>query len=173
MNARIIIVSMLAIAIGAGVALNYLQVYAYYEEVEVADVQLTGLISGEPEEVLHENFKGIDSDSSPIRYRACFDLGLSIPTLTETFELYDDAVPLTAPGWFDCFDAAAVGAALEADEALAFLGVKNIRYGIDRVVAVYPDGRAFAWHQINSCGEAVFDGEAAPEGCPPAPEEQN
>ena len=41
---------------------------------------------------------------------------------------------------------------------------------IDRIVAVFPDGRGYAWHQINACGEVVFDGDPAPEGCPPVPE---
>ena len=44
---------------------------------------------------------------------------------------------------------------------------------IDRIVAVYPDGRAYAWHQINRCGEVVFDGNSAPEGCPTPPEGLN
>jgi hypothetical protein len=48
--------------------------------------------------------------------------------------------------------------------------VGHIRWGIDRVVAVLPDGRGFAWHQINPCGEVVFNGEPAPAGCPPLPE---
>jgi hypothetical protein len=46
-------------------------------------------------------------------------------------------------------------------------------YGIDRVVAVLPDGRGFAWHQINACGEVVFDGNPPPPGCPPVPERPN
>jgi hypothetical protein len=34
-------------------------------------------------------------------------------------------------------------------ETFAFLGEKNIHDGVDRVIAVFPDGRAFAWHQLN------------------------
>ena len=70
--------------------------------------------------------------------------------LTETYQIYQDAVPLTAPGWFDCFDAAAIGAALEKGEAIAFLSESEIHPGVDRVVAVFPDGRAYAWHQLNA-----------------------
>jgi hypothetical protein len=54
--------------------------------------------------------------------------------------------------------------------AIAFLGIENVRYGIDQVVAVLPDGRGFVWQQINACGAVVFNGEPAPEGCPPVPE---
>ncbi len=35
-------------------------------------------------------------------------------------------MPLNAPGWFDCFDADAIGEALETGEALAFLGSRDI-----------------------------------------------
>jgi hypothetical protein len=79
-------------------------------------------------------------------------------------------VPLVAPGWFDCFDAAAIGADLAAGRAAAVLGEANVTYGIDRVLALYPDGRGYAWHQINACGEVVFDGDPPPPGCPPVPE---
>jgi hypothetical protein len=61
----------------------------------------------------------------------------------------EEPTPLTAPGWFDCFDAAAIGAALEAGEAEAVLGERNARAGVDRVFAVFPDGRVYGWHQLN------------------------
>ena len=57
-------------------------------------------------------------------------------------------MPTIAPYWFDCFDAKAIGAALEKGEARAFLSQKDIAPQIDRVVAVFPDGRAYAWHQV-------------------------
>jgi hypothetical protein len=172
MIARIVIIGLAVTALVAGIALYYLQVYAYYVEVaaeEAGFVQLTSLHTGLPEEILFENFNAIDSDSSPIRFRACFDTTLSQAMLTETYVTYPGAEPLNAPGWFDCFDADAIGQALASGEALAFMGVANIRYGIDRVVAILPDGRGFVWHQINACGAVVFDGDPAPEGCPPPP----
>ncbi|MDX8351354.1 DUF6446 family protein [Cognatiyoonia sp. IB215182] len=170
--ARVIIVGMLVLAAIAGALLYYNQVYAFYEEVqaEVADVRLTSLVTGEAEPILFENFQAIDSDSSPIRYRACFTTPLSEAMLTETFIIRDDAEPLVAPPWFDCFDAARIGADIASGEAIPFLGVENITYGIDRLVAIYPDGRAYAWHQINECGEIVFNREPVPDDCPPAPE---
>jgi hypothetical protein len=174
MIARGLIIGLVMTALLAGVVLYYLQIHAFYTEVvaeEVGNVQLTSLHTGVPEEILFENFKAIDSASSPIRFRACFETPLSQAMLSETYVSYPAAEPLNAPGWFDCFDAAAIGAALESGEALAFLGVENLRYGIDRVVAVLPDGRGFVWHQINACGEVVFDGDAPPEGCPPLPGE--
>lgn len=166
---KVIGVGILAIAILAGAAMYYLQVYHFYDEIEATgtdDVQLTSLVSGLPEPVLYEDFKAIDANSSPIRYRACFTTPMSHALLTETFTSYEAAEPLTAPGWFDCFDAEEIGAELEAGSALAFLGQENIQYGIDRVVVITEDGRGYAWQQINACGEVVFDGQPVPEGCP-------
>ena len=159
----------------AGAAMYYLQVYAFYEEITASDddVVLTSLFSGEPEPILFDKFAGIDSDSSPIRYRACFETPTSLALMTETYVIVDEAEPLVAPGWFDCFDAEAIGADLEDGTAIAFMGTENVQYGIDRIVAVYPDGRAYAWNQINACGEVVFDGDPAPEGCPTPPERAN
>jgi len=41
---------------------------------------------------------------------------------------------------------------------------------VDRVLAIYPDGRGYAWHQINRCGKIVFDGQPAPADCPSPPQ---
>ena len=138
-------------ALFAGIAIYYLQVYAYYDKVnlETVDLRLTSVVSGQPEPVLVENVRAIDADSSPLRFRACYTMPNSIAMLTETFVIYDHPEPLTAPGWFDCFDANALGEALEKHQAIAFLAQENIHDGIDRVVAVFDDGRAYAWHQLN------------------------
>lgn len=141
--------------IGGG-AIYYLQEYAYYREVAFQPgqgISLTLVDGGTVEPVLAENLTGIDADSSPLRFRACFDTPTSLATLTETFVVYDAPVPTIAPTWFTCFDASAIGAALEAGQAVAFLSQAAIAPGIDRVVAVFPDGRAFAWHQIAPSAE--------------------
>ncbi len=175
MNGKVIGLTLLGCGIAAGVAMYYLQVYAFYEDVtaDVEAVELTTVAGGAPEPILANNINAIDADSSPLRFRACFETPMDQAMLTETYELYDDAVPLNAPDWFDCFDAAAIGAALEDGSALAFLGTENITYGIDRIVAISSDGRGYAWHQINFCGEEVFDGRSAPEGCPDPDERTN
>jgi hypothetical protein len=162
----------LVCALIGGAAMYYLQVYAYYDEIPAtgpADVQVTSLATGKPQPLPHADFQAIDSDSSPIRYRACFTTDLALDDLTATYQTYQGAVPLMAPKWFDCFDARALGAALEAGEARAYMGTENVRYGIDRIIAVMPDGRGFVWQQINRCGEVVFDGQPAPADCPPPP----
>lgn len=169
---KVLTVFLVASAVIAGVAMYYLQVYAYYEEVTPNgenDVQLTSLATQAPESILYENFEAIDAESSPLRYRACFTTPMSLGLLTENYEIYENAVPTVAPGWFECFDAKAVGAALESDETIPFLGTANIVYGFDRVVAIDGDGKGFVWHQLNACGEASFDGDPLPPECPPPP----
>jgi len=149
---KIVAGSIVAIAVIFGAVVWFTQIYAYYEEVPAGGVaiRLTPLGEGsEPEPMLAEEIEAIDADSSPLRFRACFQTPESLALLTESYVIFDEAVPLMAPGWFGCFDAEVIGEALETGEAIAFMGEKNIEDGIDRVVAVFPDGRAFAWHQLN------------------------
>ena len=141
-------------AVAAGAGIYYTQVYAYYDEVRVAEdpaaiMRMTSLVSEQPETILADNIRAIKKDASPLGFRACFETTMSLPMMTETYVMLDDAVPLHGPGWFDCFDAVEIGTALERGEALAFLGEKNISDGVDRVIAVFGDGRAYVWHQLN------------------------
>ena len=161
----------LAFALFAGAALYYLQVYAFYEEVDAPaeGIMLMPLGSGEGEVIPMGDFRAIDADSSPIRYRACFTTPYSLALLTETFQMVEDIEPRNAPNWFDCFDAAALGAELEAGTALTFLSQKNIHFGVDRIVAVTDDGRGYVWHELNDCGDKAYDGTIVGEECPPLP----
>jgi len=143
-------------ALIAGGALWYLQEYGYYSAVPAsapaAQITLTGL-DGAPAPLVTEGFRGIDADSSPLRFRACFTTPVSLATLTETFRIYDRPTPLVGPGWFDCFDAGRLTEDLGRGTAVAFLSQAGIHPGVDRVVAVYPDGRAYAWHQLDGGGD--------------------
>jgi len=166
-SGKVIGLGIVSITTVFAVGVYYAQVYGYYDSVPVdqGQVELTPLIAQAPEEILFEDFQAIDADSSPIRYRACFTTSMSTALLTETYETFDKAVPNNAPGWFECFDAAQIGADLETGEATAFLGQRNIIYGIDRIVAIYPDGRGYVWQQINDCGDKLYDGSAKDEDC--------
>ena len=171
MTARIAVIAIVLASILAGVGIWYLQIYAYYEEVTpdgTTDVQLTTL-SGEVEPIPYEDFRAIDADSSPIRYRACFTTPQSLSRLRDTYAVFDRAEPLVAPGWFDCFDAEAIGAQLASGAAVAFLGQANVSWGVDRIVAVGPDGQGYVWHQLNACGDKAYDGTPLGENCPPRP----
>ena len=156
MNGKLVAGFIVIVGAVAGVAMYYLQEYAYYTKAVFkpgAEIALTLITSGQPEPILAEGIEGIDADSSPLRFRACFHTPLTQAMLSETYQAYQGAVPLIAPSWFDCFDAAKIGAALENGEALAFLSQSNIAPSVDRVVAVFPDGRAYAWHQIHPGAE--------------------
>ncbi len=166
---KIMVVFILVTALAAGALLYYTQVYAYYYDVTATgtdDVQLTAKVSGKPETILYEDFRAIDADSSPIRYRACFTTPSTLEQLGDTYMTYPGADPRVAPGWFDCFDAEAIGKDLAAGRAIAFIGQRNIEYGIDRVVAVTQDGRGYVWHEINECGDKSYDGTPLGEDCP-------
>ena len=154
MNAgKIIVGAIVIVAAIAGGFLWYTAERAFYEPVAFqpgAEIRLVPLTGDQPEAIVVEGVEGIDAASSPIKFRACFRTPLSLAMLTETYRDYPDAEPLVAPSGFDCFDAQTIGKALETGEALAFLSEPGIHPGVDRVVAVFPDGRAFAWHQLNA-----------------------
>ncbi len=156
MNGKLVGGFIVVIAALVGGAIWYLQEYAFYTPVNFtpgAEIELTPLTSDAPEPIVVKDVQGIDSTSSPLRYRACFTTQTSLATLTEGYRVYDGATPLYAPAWFSCFDAEKIGAAILSGQAVAFLGQKNIvpnqdNVEIDRVIAVFPDGRAFAWNQL-------------------------
>lgn len=172
MNGKLVAGSIIVVGVVFGAAMYYQQVYGFYREVPATgtqDVHLISLADDAPVPIAHSEFQAIDADSSPIRYRACFTTPLTLDEARALFVEAPDAAPRNAPGWFDCFDAAAIGAELEAGTAHTFLGVKNIAYGVDRVVAITSDGRGYTWHTLNDCGTKVYDGTVVGEECPPRP----
>ena len=148
----------------------YLQVYAYYQEAELPEGALRlAKEDGTLATLAAGDVQAIDADSSPLRFRACFTLADPDAAILGATP-YPGAEPLNAPGWFDCFDAREIGEALASGAARAWLGEKNVEYGVDRVVALFADGRAFAWHQLNNCGQRSYDGSPVGETCPPREE---
>ncbi|WP_233588990.1 DUF6446 family protein [Falsigemmobacter faecalis] len=139
-------IAIVASAALAGGAMYWLQVYAYYDTLpETTVLRATTQTGVEPLSL--SEFEGIDATSSPLRFRACAQLAdpgeLSHAVPAEKPE------PLTGPSWFSCFDAATIGADLQSGAAKALLSEREIHLGVDRILAVYPDGRVFAWHQLN------------------------
>ena len=165
MTGRIAAALVVLAAILGGGGMYWLQVHAFYDRSAGGEVVLTAA-DGERRAVTARDVEAIDADSSPLRYRACFAHDLD----PADFAPYPAAEPTVGPGWFECYDAAAVGAAIEAGRARAVLGTAGVTYGVDRVAALLPDGRGVMWHQLNPCGEAVYAGREAPSGCPPPPE---
>ncbi len=157
MNGKLVGGAIVLSALVAGLGVYYAQVYAFYKPIDAsapsAEIRMVTIEDETPEVILTEGFSGVDADSSPLRFRGCFTTPLSLAILSETYKVYPDATPLNAPNWFDCFNAAQIGEDLETGNAVAFLSERDIEAGIDRVVAVYPDGRAYAWHQLNENAE--------------------
>ncbi|WP_299740634.1 DUF6446 family protein [uncultured Roseobacter sp.] len=168
MNGKIVGSVILISALIAGASLYYLQIYGYYEDAtaDLPEVRLVSLTSDQPEPILAERIQAIDADSSPIRFRACFETPSSLAMLTETYVGLEFATPRNAPGWFDCFDAAAIADDLATGRALPFLGQKNVAFGVDRIVMITDEGRGYIWHELNDCGEKAYDGTIVGEECP-------
>jgi hypothetical protein len=171
MNGKIVGVFIVVSSLIVGAALYYLQVYGFYQQVDApaGGITLVSIANDEAEVIPQDGYRAIDADSSPIRYRACFTTPYSLALLTETFQMVEDVEPRNAPGWFDCFDAKAIGDELEAGTALTFLGAKNVHFGVDRIVAITDDGRGYVWHELNDCGEKAYDGTVVGEECPALP----
>lgn len=157
MNGKLIAGFIVLSAVIAGAAIYYLQVYAYYQPVAAsapaAAIHLAPAAGGPSDAMLVSDFQGIDADSSPLRFRGCFVTPMTLAMLTETYKIYAAPTPLIAPKWFECFDAGQITQDLASGTAVAFLSDKDIHPGIDRVVAVYADGRAYAWQQLNESAD--------------------
>ena len=145
-----ILVSMLVLsAVLAGLGVYYMQVYGFYaplDEAAAAELHATA-DDMQPIPLAVTEFRGIDADSSPLRYRSCFRI--TDMAALEGAQPFEGATPLVGPRWFSCFSAKGLTADLESGAAVAYLGQPEIHPDVDRVIAVYPDGRAFAWHQFN------------------------
>lgn len=156
MSGRLFIYLFLGFTAVFAVALWYFQTRGYLEEITGVDAVT---IAGVEHPVA--DYRGIDADTSPLRLRGCFRLSgpVEAPEVAEP-------TPLTTAGWFDCFDVETLTADLETGAARAVLAEFNEPYGFDRVVAIYPDGRAYQWRQMNECGDAQADGGPTPPQCP-------
>ncbi len=165
---KLLVIAILICAAVAGAGLYYLQIYYFYERLPVQGQQINATtLNGDLTPLPISNFEGIDASSSPIRYRACFDVNLSLDEAKAQFLPYPDrSAPRTAPFWFECFDADAIGMQITAGDAVIFTGTSNIEYGIDRVIALTSQGRGYVWHEINDCGDKAYDGSPLGKNCP-------
>lgn len=162
---KIAVIFIVVCAMLAAIGIWWTQTRAFWRTDDAAQITMVAL-GGGAEPLAVRDLSAIRSDSSPIGFRACFTTPLSQATLTETYVPVTDAEPTVPPPWFECFDAGAIATGLETGRALAFVGQKNIAYGVDRIVAVFDDGRGFAWHALNDCGRKAYDGTIVGEACP-------
>ena len=142
MNGKVFVVSLLFFTIVFSITLYYFQVFAFYNVTdELKSIKVSGRL------VPVKSYRGIDSLTSGLKLRGCFSVE---PKEFAELPILQKATPLSAPFWFDCFDHIKIQEAIDLGDAKAFLVSENEKDGIDRVVAVYPDGKAFQWRQLNS-----------------------
>lgn len=141
MKGKLVAFLLLGFPLIFGAVLYYFQYYAYYDEVsDVTSIMVEG------REIALADYNGIEASSSNLKMRGCFTVD---PADFEDVSVAQDAVPLTPPNWFECYDVETLTHDLEAGEAIAYLATKDDREGMDLIVLVYPDGRAFQWRQLN------------------------
>ena len=153
MSGRFVVIGLIAVALLIGALMWWALTRAYFREVAGVETVEIGAYA-----LAVADYRGIDADASPLNMRGCFafDPGDFRPAadaarpLTEAFAAAGlRPTPLIAPGWFDCFDARRIDAAIEAGEAAALVAVRNEVDGFDRLVALWPDGRGVTWRQLN------------------------
>ncbi|MCV2446583.1 DUF6446 family protein [Paracoccus sp. DMF] len=147
MSGKVIAIFFALLVLVAGAGMYYLQVYYYYREV--TDPPQGIALAGGPVLPVHD-YRGIYSVSSPLADRACF---ITDPASAAGAQIYAAPTPLIPPRWFRCFDPAALTEDLAAGRATAYLAQHDVAPKIDNVIAVYPDGRAYAWRQLNEEAE--------------------
>ena len=91
-------------------------------------------------------YDGIDAATSPLKLRGCFRID---PAAVAALAPAPQATPLTPPFWFRCFDAGRLTADLASGAARAYDIATDQPEGFDLMLAVYPDGRGYAWRQRN------------------------
>ena len=139
-SGKYVITGLIAFVFLFGLALWWSQNHAYYAETEADEAAI--VIAGNTYTVTE--WKSIDAASSPLKMRACF-------LIRETIEALPALAPepLVAPGWFGCFNAEFIAENLARDYAKAYVAERNDPRGFDRIVAVFPGGRAYMWRQPN------------------------
>ena len=160
---RFAILLILLACIAGGWGIWYTQQRAFWAPVE-GPVTLTLMTPEGPRPIDAGGVSVIRSSSSPLGFRACFGHSEDLSTLAG--QEPPEGAPTVAPAWFDCFDADAIGALIAVGEAKTFLAYQDAAYGVDRVIALASDGRGWAWHELNECGDRDYSGTPVGRDCP-------
>ena len=139
-NGKYVVAGLVGFTVLFGMAFWWAQEHAFYEETQAEEHTIA--IAGQVYPVTEWN--SITSTSSPLKMRACFVIGETIEALPALAP-----EPLVAPGWFRCFNAEVIAENLARDYAKAYVAEQNSPHGFDRIVAVFPGGRAYMWRQPN------------------------
>jgi len=123
-----------------GLVFWWFQTHAFYPETKAQEH--TVAIDGQIYPVTE--WEGIEASSSPLKMRACFLIREEIQALPAV-----EPEPLLAPPWFRCFNAEFIAENLVSGYTRAYVAERNDPWGFDRIVAVFPGGRAYMWRQPN------------------------
>lgn len=162
---KLAVIAILVSALLVGGGVWYAQTRGYYAPLDGPATLTLVAQDGTRGDIGATDVEAIVSQSSPLGFRACFRHAVD-PGILATAEPRADAAPTIAPPWFGCFDAGTVDGLLASGGAQAFTAYPNAGYGVDRIVALAADGRGWAWHQLNDCGEKAYDGTPVGEECP-------
>lgn len=142
MSGKLIVIGLIGFSFIFGLVVYYFQVFSYYSRVE-------GLshifVDGKKIEV--SDYNGLDSSVSGLKLRGCFKT--DVKEFVE-FQKFERPTPLAAPFWFKCFDYENIQKSLTKNLAKSFIAQENELDGIDRIVAIFPDGTGYQWRQLNA-----------------------
>ena len=142
MNGRIFSISLIVFCAIFGGALFYFQVFAFYKKVDtLSHIEVNG------NSIPVKNYEGIESASSALKLRGCFEVD---PSVFSDQQLAENPTPLAAPFWFKCFDYEYLHNQIVKGYPKVYLAQKNEYDGIDRLVLVFDNGKAYQWRQLNS-----------------------
>lgn len=157
MKGKYLVIGLLVLAALTGVSLWYAVNYAHYDRVEGVD-QI--VVNGKALPV--QNYRGLDGTASPLKLRACFEID---PSLLKGAPRGEGATALRAPNWFSCFNAREIDEDIRAGVASVIRKDEGATRDFAVYIAYYPDGRAYLWQQMTSCGVAKFGGHPLPPEC--------
>ena len=125
-------------------ALWYFQFHAFYEDLPQQPLIVQGT------EYAVVSWEGTDASSSPLKRRVCLNVTPdAVAQMATAHKGLTDAEPLVAPDWFECFNAKQITRDIAAGKAVGYLMGPSAFDGVDELLAVYPDGRAFIWRQLD------------------------
>lgn len=132
------------IALIGGAAMYYLQSYAYYQRQDGLEaIEIGG------RRFAVSDYHGLVNDALPLRLRGCFRLADPEAALAAAPPAQNPE-PFAAPGWFECWSAAAMDGDLKAGRAGAVVAAVEGEgdFAMERIVVVYPDGRGYQWRRL-------------------------
>ena len=111
------------------------------------EIKLTEKNNNQPTKILIDS-KPVSAFSTDAKfYNSCFNVASNMDQLLSTYVQSKNPMPSKPLGKMSCFNFDQLEQDIKTGVATSFIGEENIIDGIDRIVAIYSDGRALAWHQ--------------------------